>query len=132
LVFDTAINGSQTTLFWPLALDENAGPQNGGCTNCRGLVSVKNDGSGYSLNPEYYSLAHVGRFVRTGAKRIGVPEWYGPVRSVAFLNTDNTILLYAYNNTTTAQNINVTFGKNVIRYTIPALGTISLRWNRSG
>jgi glucosylceramidase len=132
LVFDTAINGAQTTLYWPLALDEKAGPQNGGCTNCRGLASIHSDGSGYTLNPEYYALAHVGRFIRAGAMRIDATETVSGLRSVAFLNRDQTILLYVYNTAATAQSINVVCGATVMRYQIAGHATVSLRWNQSG
>ncbi|RYZ79972.1 MAG: hypothetical protein EOP04_26745, partial [Proteobacteria bacterium] len=130
LVFDSASNWSQTTIFWPLALDENFGPQNNGCSNCRGLVSITSDGSSYALSPEYYALAHIGRFVRDGAVRLATTSAHGTVRNIAFLNIDKTILLFGYNESPSTQDVDVACGRTHFHYKIPGNGTVSLRWNQ--
>lgn len=54
--------GAKSVLLWNLALDENYGPTNGGCLNCRGVITIKNDNT-YLKNVEYYLLAHYSKFI---------------------------------------------------------------------
>jgi len=35
-------NWGKTVFFWNVALDENDGPRNGGCPNCRGIITIPN------------------------------------------------------------------------------------------
>ncbi|MCX7853260.1 MAG: hypothetical protein N2383_10795 [Caldilineales bacterium] len=81
-------------LLWNLALDENAGPQNGGCENCRGVVTVDSRDGSVTYNEEYYILGHVSRFVRPGAYRIeSTAPGRGVPPNVAFLNPDGSLAL---------------------------------------
>lgn len=52
-----------------IALDQDSGPQNGGCTNCRGVVTIDDSVSPPQItrNVEYYVLGHLGKFVQPGA-----------------------------------------------------------------
>ncbi|KZT50959.1 glycoside hydrolase family 30 protein [Calocera cornea HHB12733] len=69
---DTLVIGSlsyfsRSAMFWNLALDGNGNPKLPGassCNNpgCRGVVTVNDDGS-YTLNQEYYALAHGSRAI---------------------------------------------------------------------
>lgn len=92
----TASNWSKNALLWNLALDPAAGPQNRGCTNCRGVVTILPDGT-YQRNVEYYALAHFAKFVRPGAKRIFSGAGPASIEKVAFLNTDGSRVLIALN-----------------------------------
>lgn len=81
-------------LLWNLALDENAGPQNGGCSNCRGVVTVDTRTGQVTFNEEYYVLGHVSKFVHPGAYRIeSTPPGQGVPPNVAFLNPDGSLAL---------------------------------------
>ncbi len=44
-------------MLWNLALNEESGPQNGGCSNCRGVLTINNDET-ITKNEEYYSIGH--------------------------------------------------------------------------
>ena len=78
LVIGAANNYAQSTTLWNLALNEHNGPKTadvGGCTNCRGLVTVPTTAQSIKdviFSPEYYALAHASRFVPRGAVRVGV------------------------------------------------------------
>lgn len=60
---------SKAVLLWNIALDENFGPKNGGCQDCRGVLEVRSDGT-VERNVEYYSIGHFSKFVDSGAYRI--------------------------------------------------------------
>lgn len=48
---------------WNLLLDENDGPHNGGCTNCHGVITMRNDSYSVSHNEPYFGLKHFGKFI---------------------------------------------------------------------
>ena len=56
---------------WNLVLDPNGGPQNGGCRDCRGLVTVDPSTGAVTHSAAYYAWGHVGRFVIPGARVVG-------------------------------------------------------------
>lgn len=60
-------NWAQSVLYWNLALDQNFGPHNGGCGNCRGIVTIHTDQQyRFTTSPEYYNLGQVGKFSSKG------------------------------------------------------------------
>jgi glucosylceramidase len=98
LLIDGARNWSRGVILWNVMLDERHGPHLGGCRDCRGVVSVDSTTGAITRNVEYYSLAHVARFVRPGAVRIDSTSVPGALRTVAFQNIDDgSIVLVVYN-----------------------------------
>ncbi|NBP67549.1 MAG: glucan endo-1,6-beta-glucosidase, partial [Cytophagia bacterium] len=65
----TTKNWSKNVLLWNLALDQNFGPKNNGCSDCRGVITITTDGT-ITRNVEYYTIGHFSKFVQTGAYRI--------------------------------------------------------------
>ena len=59
----------QSVVLWNLALDADHGPFIGGCTNCRGVVTVNSDGT-VTKELDYWALGHASKFVQPGAVRI--------------------------------------------------------------
>lgn len=95
----TAQNWSKTALLWNLALDQDYGPKNNGCTNCRGVITINNANGKITRNEEYYSLAHFSKFIQPGAKRIKLqyPVNLNNITAVAFLNPDGSKVMVALN-----------------------------------
>jgi O-glycosyl hydrolase len=90
-------NWGQSVVLWNLALDQRNGPFIGGCTTCRGVVTVNDDGT-VTKNLEYWALAHASRFVSPGAVRIGSSQPSGsPVSNVAYRNRDGSLVVVAHN-----------------------------------
>lgn len=87
----------QSVILWNLALDQRNGPYIGGCTTCRGVVTVNDDGT-VTRNLEYWALGHASRFVAPGAVRIGSSQPVGsPVSNVAYRNRDGSLVVVAHN-----------------------------------
>ncbi|MDR0798140.1 MAG: glucan endo-1,6-beta-glucosidase [Dysgonamonadaceae bacterium] len=64
--------GCKNFIMWNLALNPQDGPTTPGgtfCKDCRGVVTINDDGS-YRKELEYYLIAHFSKVVRVGAKRI--------------------------------------------------------------
>jgi len=108
LVVGPARAGSTGLFMWNLALDPNHGPHDGGCGNCRGLLTIDPapDPDVVTRNPEFYTLAHLARAAEPGAVRLGTSTHAGlPV--TAFENPDGTIGVFGHNDTGGAQVIAV-------------------------
>lgn len=96
ILIGTANQWSRNALFWNLALDTQHGPQNGGCTDCRGVVTL--NGTEVTPNIEYYTLAHMAQHVRPGARRLASTlQGVNEVEHVAFENKDGSKALVLLN-----------------------------------
>jgi glucosylceramidase len=62
LMIGATRNWALSVSLWKLALDQKSGPQNGGCTNCRGVVTINDSTSPPTItnNVEYYVLGQAG------------------------------------------------------------------------
>ncbi|TFH49750.1 MAG: glycoside hydrolase, partial [Lysobacterales bacterium] len=90
-------NWSETALYWNLALDENNGPHLGGCSDCRGVVTINSGSGAVTANEEFYTIAHASKFVQPGAVRIGSSTLANTLETVAFENPDGSKVLIALN-----------------------------------
>lgn len=125
----TANNWSKNALLWNLALDNNHGPQNGGCSDCRGVITI--NGSSISRNVEYYSIGHFSKFVRLGAHRIQstLTSIMADVIYVTYQNTDGTNVLVVSNNSSESKSFVVREGTaSQFLYTLPARSVVTLEW----
>lgn len=126
----TTRNWSRVALLWNLALDETHGPQNNGCSDCRGVITI-NSGSGtVEKNEEYYALAHMSKFVRPGAVRVSapIPQALTNLIGVAFLNPDGSKALVICNVATDDRVFSVKQGGKNFIYSIPAKSVASVVW----
>ncbi|PIE82480.1 MAG: hypothetical protein CSA11_00325 [Chloroflexi bacterium] len=128
LVIGNFRNYGKSLLLWNLALDENDGPQNGGCGNCRGVVTINQTTNAVEYNVEYYVLGHVAKFVDPGAYRIDSTAFIeGGPENVAFHNPDGSIVLIVH--ATEATTFDVAWQGQYINYSLPAQGTVTFKWD---
>lgn len=128
LVIGNFRNWGNSVLLWNLALDENDGPQNGGCGNCRGVVTINQSTGAVTYNEEYAILGHVTKFVDPGAYRVEstfFPE--GGPENVAFVNPDGSLVLLVH--ATRATTFVVEWNGQRFEYRLPAKGTVTFKWN---
>jgi glucosylceramidase len=90
LIIGASNHWSRGTLLWNLALDPKHGPHTGGCTDCRGIVTIDPASGAITRNVEYYVLGHASRFVLPGAYRVAAAKKGGQVEVAAFLNPDGS------------------------------------------
>lgn len=112
---------------WSLALDQNRGPNAGGCDTCYGLVTVNNPSGAVSYNIDFYTLGHFSKFVLPGAARIYSANAAGII-SVAFLNPDGSKALVAYNDTRTSKTFQVQWGNRSFPYTLSGFAGATFTW----
>jgi uncharacterized protein (TIGR03437 family) len=116
---------------WNIALDQNSGPQNGGCTACRGVVTVDDSVSPplITRNVEYYVLGHLGKFVQPGAYRIDSNTYgSGSLEDVAFQNPDGSIVLLVLNAASGSSTFAVTWNGANFTDTLPAGAVATYEW----
>jgi glucosylceramidase len=117
----TTKNWSKTALLWNLALDENHGPQNNGCSDCRGVVTINSSTGNVMKNVEYYSIGHFSKFIRNGSHRIGttLTGTLSGIDHVAFKNTDGKNVIVISNSGTSAQTFLVKEGNKQFTVSMP-------------
>ncbi len=124
-VFLGSLNfGSKSVLLWNLALDQADGPQNGGCTNCRGVVTVNNENS-YTLNEEYYMIGHFSKFIDKDARRIDAKSTSNNLLTSAFINPDGSVIVVAHNKTNTDMLIQVEIDGHTFNYSLKKMSTVT-------
>ena len=131
LIIGALRNWAVTVIKWNLVLDQNGGPKlGGGCETCRGLLTVNTNTLLITTNSEFYTLAHVSKFLKPGAKRVATIEENGaPPRSVAFVNPDQTRVLVAYNPATSTNLYTVRVGDESFVYALPPKSLATFVWS---
>ena len=130
LVIGGTRNWASTLTYWNLVLNEQHGPKaDGGCSNCRGLITINDDGT-YSKNPAFYALGHLSKFLIPGALRISSSEPNGDTKTLAMLNPDGSSFLIILNNGDSGQsftyNIHSWAGADCSSLTITAWSAVTL------
>jgi glucosylceramidase len=131
LLIGATRNWARSISLWNLVLDQNAGPKNGGCRNCRGVVTIDDSSSPPTItnNVEYYVLGHIAKFVRPGAYRIDSNTLgTGSIEDVAFQNPDGSIVVLVLNAAVGTNTFSVSWKNQSFRYTLPAGAVATFTW----
>nr|WP_294928518.1 glycoside hydrolase family 30 beta sandwich domain-containing protein [uncultured Flavobacterium sp.] len=125
----TTRNWSKNVLLWNLALNTNYGPTNGGCTNCRGVVTINSSGT-VTKNVEYYALAHFAKFIKPGAKRVNSTEFDSSqgLKNVAFVNPDGSKILVVLNESEAVRKFAVKIDDKKIVYSLESTAVATFVW----
>ena len=130
LIIGTTRGWAKGVLLWNIALDENHGPHTGGCTDCRGVVTINSKTGEVTRNLDYYALAHASRFVRPGAHRIESTTGVDHLETVAFQNADDkSIALIVLNSASNSRRFSVRFGDHTFEHTMPGASVATFVWN---
>jgi glucosylceramidase len=126
----TTKNWSKAAMLWNLVLDQNDGPTNNGCSDCRGVITYNTVTGLIDYNEEYYSIGHMSKFVRPGAVRISskFDQYLVNMDGVAFQNTDGSkvIVLCSYNSE--YQTFTINQGNKYFNYSIAPKSVVSIVW----
>lgn len=127
----TTKNWSKNVLLWNLALDENHGPTNNGCMDCRGVVTINSQTGQFTKNVEYYSLAHFSKFIPSGSKRIG-SQTSGDLAGfdhVSFIDPKGKKILVVANDNNASRDFKVIENNRQILYTLPEKSVATVTWD---
>jgi len=129
LVIGATRHWARGVLMWNMALDEKHGPHLGGCSDCRGVVTINSRTGAVTRNLEYYALAHASKFVRPGAQRIASTAESGTLQTVAFRNADDgSLVLIVCNSGAAEQRYSVQSGGQVLQTTLAPSSITTLVW----
>jgi glucosylceramidase len=131
LLIGATRNWARSVSIWNLALDQNSGPKNGTCSNCRGVVTIDDSVSPSNVifNVEYYILGHLGKFVASGAHRIDSNTFgAGGIEDVAFQNPDGSMVLLVLNSASSAGSFTVSSKGQTFNYTLPPGAIATFAW----
>ena len=127
----TTKNWSKNVLLWNLALDENHGPTNNGCMDCRGVVTINSQTGQFTKNVEYYTLAHFSKFIPSGSKRIG-SQTSGDLAGfdhVSFIDPKGKKILVVANDNNASRDFKVIENNRQILYTLPEKSVATVTWD---
>ncbi len=129
LLIDDIRNGASWVSKWNAALDPSGGPTNGGCTDCRGILSIDPASHAVGFNEAYYAFGHIGRFVVPGAHVIAsTTGGAGGLETVAFLNPDSSHVLLALNASSATTTFRTRQGDTSFDYRLPAGAVATFTW----
>ena len=129
LVIGSTRGWSKGVLLWNLALDENHGPHAGGCTNCRGLVTIDSKTGEYTRTVDYVALAHASRFVRPGAQRVASTAGGNDIDNVVFRNADDgSLVMIVANSAPSARRFVARDAEGGFAYEMPARSVATFVW----
>lgn len=120
--------GNRLSIAWNLALDQNHGPFQGYCDNCRGLVDIDTVTKKVTYNPELFALAHGGKYLKPGARRIATSrpgdESYS---TIGYVNRDGSVALVMENRALTPRFFVVATPRgDFFRVSVPAGGAATI------
>lgn len=128
LAIATMRNWSRSLLLWNLALDPTGGPHLGGCSNCRGVLTIDPATATVTRNVEYDVLALAGKTVAPGATRIDSTNAVRGINTVAYQNPDGTLSATIYNSWGSPQTVTVTDDVTTVSLVLPGNSTVHLHW----
>jgi glucosylceramidase len=118
LIIGTLTHGARGVMLWNLALDAQHGPHLGGCRDCRGVVTLENDGS-VRRNVEYWVLAHAAKAFPPGSVRVALDALPVGIRGIAAMRPDGAVGMVLMNGAATAMTLPLSYGTNTHRVDLP-------------
>jgi glucosylceramidase len=131
LIITSTRSWAQTVVLWNLALDQNHEPFLGGCTTCRGVVTVNHASSPAQVLPtvDFTALGHIGKFVKPGARRIESNSFgQGSLEDVAFQNRDGSIVLLVLNGSGASLPFNIAWKGEFASYRLSPGAVATFVW----
>jgi hypothetical protein len=128
IIIGNVRNWGETALYWNLALDADNGPHLGGCSDCRGVVTIDRATGNVTLNEEYYTIAHASKFVHRNAVRIDSRTVDNNVETVAFRNPDGSTVVIALNPSNSSKSFRIVEGGEHFSYQLPAKAVATFTW----
>jgi glucosylceramidase len=132
LVIEATRNWAKSVVLWNLALDQNHQPYLGGCSTCRGIITVDDTASPAKVVPtvDFTALGHASKFVVSGAYRIASNTFeQGSLEDVAFRNPDGSIILVVLNGSGASTRFNIAWKNRYASYKLDPASVATFRWS---
>ena len=120
---------ARSLLLWNVVLNPQGGPHNGGCGNCRPLLTVESHAGAVRRTVDFYVLAQLAPFIHPGATRIGAAvNGTQDISAEAFLNLDSTKVAVVFNESPSAKQIALQNESGVASYQVPPRSVVTFTW----
>src|SRR5258708_25308211 len=123
LLTQSVQNWGKAVELWNSAREANHGPDNGGCPDCLGVVTVDPNTGNVTYSNDYYLIGHFSKFVVPGAYHIEA-DTLGNLTDVAFKNPDGSKEVVAYNDDFHRRTFKLRWlASHTFTFTIPLVST---------
>jgi glucosylceramidase len=112
---------------WNLLLDEQGGPNHVG-NLCSAPILYDTRAGAIHYQSSYYYIGHFARFIRPGARRVGLGNPRDDLDATAFRNPDGRVIVVAMNRTDSPIPMSVTVGQESVSDKLPAHAIVTLVW----
>lgn len=132
LLIGATRNWAKSVVLWNLALDQDHQPYLGGCTNCRGVITVNHAAQPSQMVPtvDYTALAHASKYIAPGAYRVESNSFdHGSLEDVAFRNPDGSLVLLVLNSSGSNITFNIAWAGKFGSYKLAGGAVATFRWN---
>jgi glucosylceramidase len=132
LIIGATRNWAKSVILWNLALDQNHEPYLGGCSNCRGVVTINHSTQPSQVTPtvDFTALAHASKFVAPGAYRVESNTFeQGSLEDVAFRNPDGSRALLVLNSSSANISFNIAWEGKFATYKLAGGVVATFRWS---
>ncbi len=137
-VLDATRAGATGALSWNLCLDNNGNPHNGGCPNCRGLLTINpnENNSNFRIYPtsEWHALAQVSKFIDSNNtyKIDSTDTGWSELQNVALKNAKGQIVIVVKNPTYFNKQVLIKIEESRFgALSVPPMGAVSAIFNRN-
>jgi glucosylceramidase len=127
MIIHSMRNWASSYVKWGLALDQNRGPNDGGCNTCTPLVTVNSQTGAVSYPVDYYTLGHFSKFVVPGSAAVWSSNAQGLI-GAAFVTPNRTLVLVAFNDSSNSETFQVSWNGRSFRYTLAAAAGATFSW----
>jgi glucosylceramidase len=128
LYFGAIKNWARTVLHWNYATDSNYGPHSGGCSNCRGVITVQPNNVDVTYNEEFYGMAMFSKFLVFPAYRLDCSlSGSSCVSTMCIKNGDGSVLVVVANFCSSSQTVAVQNGGSYVQTSVN-VGLTSFVW----
>ena len=131
LIIGATRNWAKSVVLWNLALNQDHKPYLGGCTACRGVITINDSVSPSQVieTVDFTALAHASKFVEPGAFRIDSNSFgEGSIEDVAFRNPDGSIVLLVLNSAGTPTEFNIEWDGKYTSYKLGSASVATFVW----
>ncbi len=103
---------------WNIFLDEKGGPNHVG-NYCDAPIMVDTQAGELDIKLSFDYIGHFSKYIKPGAKRIGLSKYTADLEVTAFKNPDTTLVLVALNRTEKKLPVVIRLGGELIEFDLP-------------
>lgn len=122
-------NWGNAGIKWNMALDQNNGPYVGGCTDCRGLLTINTVNNQISYNEDFYAVGNMSKFIKPDAYRISASSSNPNIEATAVKNPSGQLVVILVNGAESEQKVILGWHNQSITTNVAGKTVAVVIWN---